>query len=63
MAEKQRILIVDDDNNIAELVSMYLVKVCFDTHIANDGEAALATIESYQPNLVVLDIMLPGISG
>ena len=63
MAEKQRILIVDDDNNIAELVSMYLVKECFDTHIANDGEAALATIESYQPNLVVLDIMLPGISG
>ena len=63
MAEKQRILIVDDDNNIAELVSMYLVKECFDTQIANDGEAALATIESYQPNLVVLDIMLPGISG
>ena len=62
MAEKQRILIVDDDNNIAELVSMYLVKECFDTHIANDGEAALATI-NYQPNLVVLDIMLPGISG
>lgn len=63
MAEKQKILIVDDDNNIAELVSMYLIKECFDTHIANDGEAALAAVESYQPNLVVLDIMLPGISG
>ncbi len=63
MAEKQKILIVDDDNNIAELVSMYLIKECFGTYIANDGEAALAAIQSYQPNLVVLDIMLPGISG
>ena len=63
MAEKQKILIVDDDNNIAELVSMYLVKECFDTYTANDGESALAAITSYQPNLIVLDIMLPGITG
>ena len=38
MADKQKILIVDDDNNIAELVSLYLIKECFDTQIANDGE-------------------------
>ena len=63
MAEKQKILIVDDDNNIAELVSLYLIKECFDTFIANDGEAALAAIQSYQPDLLVLDIMLPGMSG
>ena len=38
MAEKQRILIVDDDNNIAELISLYLTKECFETMIVNDGE-------------------------
>ena len=63
MADKQKILIVDDDNNIAELVSLYLIKECFDTQIANDGEEALAAIQNYQPDLVVLDIMLPGMSG
>ena len=38
MAEKQRILIVDDDYNIAELISLYLTKECFETKIVNDGE-------------------------
>ena len=37
MAEKQRILIVDDDNNIAELISLYLTKECFETQIVGDG--------------------------
>lgn len=63
MAEKQRILIVDDDENIAELVSLYLLKECFDTHIVHDGEAALEAVKNYQPNLVLLDVMLPGIDG
>ena len=63
MVEKQRILIVDDDENIAELVSLYLVKECFDTELAHDGEAALAMVKSYQPDLVLLDVMLPGIDG
>ena len=36
MAAKQKILIVDDDNNIAELISLYLTKECFDTKIVND---------------------------
>ena len=36
MATKQKILIVDDDNNIAELISLYLIKECFDTRIVND---------------------------
>ena len=40
MAAKQKILIVDDDNNIAELISLYLTKECFDTKIVNDGEEA-----------------------
>ena len=41
MAAKQKILIVDDDNNIAELISLYLTKECFETMIAGDGETAL----------------------
>lgn len=63
MAVKQKILIVDDDNNIAELVSLYLIKECFDTKIVNDGESALESFDTYSPNLVLLDLMLPGIDG
>ena len=63
MAAKQKILIVDDDNNIAELISLYLTKECFDTKIVNDGEEALKAFEQYSPNLILLDLMLPGIDG
>ena len=63
MAEKQRILIVDDDENIAELVSLYLTKECFDTNTVHDGEAALRVFPEYRPDLVLLDLMLPGIDG
>lgn len=63
MAVKQKILIVDDDNNIAELISLYLTKECFDTKIVNDGEEALTAFEQYKPNLILLDLMLPGIDG
>ncbi len=63
MVSKQKILIVDDDNNIAELISLYLTKECFETRIVNDGESALETVESFEPNLILLDLMLPGIDG
>ena len=63
MATKQKILIVDDDENIAELISLYLVKECFETMIVGDGESALAAVESFEPNLILLDLMLPGIDG
>ncbi|MBO4910552.1 MAG: response regulator transcription factor [Lachnospiraceae bacterium] len=63
MADKQKILIVDDDNNIAELISLYLVKECYDTLIVNDGESALDKIPEFKPDLMLLDIMLPGIDG
>ena len=63
MVTKQKILIVDDDNNIAELISLYLTKECFDTHIVNDGEAALNAFSSFAPNLILLDLMLPGMDG
>ena len=60
---KQKILIVDDDENIAELISLYLTKECFDTMMVHDGEKALIAYETYQPNLILLDLMLPGIDG
>ena len=63
MVSKQRILIVDDDNNIAELISLYMTKECFETKIVNDGESALDAVESFEPNLILLDLMLPGIDG
>lgn len=63
MAEKQKILIVDDDENIAELISLYLVKECFDTRIVYDGEMAILQYKDYKPNLILLDLMLPGIDG
>jgi DNA-binding response OmpR family regulator len=63
MAIKQKILIVDDDNNIAELISLYLTKECFETLIVNDGESVMPAMESFSPNLILLDIMLPGKDG
>lgn len=63
MVSKQKILIVDDDNNIAELIALYLTKECFETKIVNDGEEALKEFASFHPDLIILDLMLPGIDG
>lgn len=63
MATKQKILIVDDDTNIAELISLYLTKECYETKMVNDGESALRELRIFQPNLILLDLMLPGMDG
>ncbi|MBE5950715.1 MAG: response regulator transcription factor [Lachnospiraceae bacterium] len=63
MAAKQKILIVDDDTNIAELISLYLTKECFETMMVEDGEEAIRAFEEFRPNLILLDLMLPGIDG
>lgn len=63
MAEKHKIMIVDDDNNIAELISLYLTKECYETMIVGDGEEALRQFNEFAPNLILLDLMLPGIDG
>lgn len=63
MAEKQRILIVDDDENIAELISLYLMKECFETKCVLDGEQALKAFHDFHPHLILLDLMLPGMDG
>ena len=49
MATKQKILIVDDDENIAELISLYLTKECFETKIVYDGESALDALLHSSP--------------
>ncbi|MCC8140038.1 MAG: response regulator transcription factor [Lachnospiraceae bacterium] len=63
MASRQKILVVDDDANIAELISLYLTKEFYEVQIAEDGESALKLFESFRPNLILLDLMLPGIDG
>ena len=63
MVTKQKILIVDDDTNIAELISLYLTKECYETKMVHDGESALRELQLFQPNLILLDLMLPGMDG
>ena len=63
MVNKQKVLIVDDDNNIAELISLYFTKECFETMIVNDGESVIPAMTTFQPNLILLDLMLPGMDG
>ena len=59
----EKILIADDDKNICELLRLYLAKEGYETVIANDGEAAVAAFEKEKPNMVLLDVMLPKMSG
>ena len=60
---QHKILIVDDDENICELLNLYLKKDGFDTVIANDGRQAVECAEKYSPDLIMLDIMLPELDG
>lgn len=62
-ADKATVLIVEDDNEIRELLRLYLLKNGFRTVEATDGLSALREFEDKQPNLVLLDIQLPGLSG
>ena len=61
MAKKVRI--VEDDNNIAELLHLYLEKEGFETQVARDGGKGVELFRSFQPDLVLLDIMLPVMDG
>ncbi len=60
---KNKILIVDDDVNICELLRLYLEKEGYDTLIANDGNDAVRLVMSENPDLILLDIMLPSLDG
>ncbi len=58
-----RVLVVDDEPTIAEIVSRYLERAHYETRVAADGHAALARASTWHPDLVVLDLMLPGLDG
>ena len=60
---KEKILIVDDEQNICELLRLYLNKEGYETVLAYDGEAALAAFEQQHPALVLLDVMMPTAKG
>ena len=59
----EKILIVDDDLNICELLRLYLTKEGYNVVIANDGVQAVSMFQDESPNLVLLDIMLPKLDG
>jgi two-component system, OmpR family, response regulator ResD len=63
MATRGSILVVDDEPTIADVVSRYLERAGYDARIAPDGPAALARAGEERPDLVVLDLMLPGMDG
>lgn len=63
METKIKILIVDDDENISELISLYLEKENYSTKIVDNGNDVLEAVKSFNPNLVLLDLMLPGKDG
>lgn len=60
---KHKILVVDDEKSIRDLVTAYLDREDYDYKTASDGECGLELARSYQPDLIVLDIMLPGLDG
>lgn len=59
----KRVLIIEDDGNIAELLHLYLEKEGFETQVARDGGKGVEYFRSFQPDLVLLDIMLPVMNG
>lgn len=63
MNARQRILIIEDDTDLSELVAMYLDKECFETRIENDGAEAVKAFREFMPDLILLDLMLPGVNG
>lgn len=58
-----KVLIVDDDVNICEVINMYLQSSGYETQIVHDGKEAEEKFESYKPDLVLLDIMIPSVDG
>jgi DNA-binding response OmpR family regulator len=62
-AAKGSVLLVEDEPTIADVVARYLRRAGYETHVVGDGAAALTAVAKHRPDLVVLDVMLPGISG
>jgi two-component system alkaline phosphatase synthesis response regulator PhoP len=60
---RRRILVVDDDRNIVQLVRMYLEKDGYQVAVGYEGEEALSLVRTFKPDLIVLDLMLPNVDG
>jgi len=58
-----KVLVVDDDNNICEVIKMYLENAGYEVRVSNDGKEAQEAFLEYKPELVLLDIMLPHVDG
>ena len=58
-----RVLVVDDDKNICELLRLYLEKDNYGVILAHDGEEAIVKFNALKPDIILLDVMLPGIDG
>jgi len=63
MEEKPRILVVDDERYITALLEKTLADAGYVVTVANDGNSALASLEAKEPDLVLLDIRMPGLDG
>lgn len=63
MSRKKRILVVDDERDLVELISMNLVRQGFDVLSAHDGKIGLEMARKHLPDMVLLDLMMPGLSG
>ena len=63
MSQSKKILVVDDEQNIRELAKMYLAKEGYEVITSEDGLEAMAEFQQQKPDLIVLDLMLPGIDG
>ena len=63
MSEKQRILIVDDERQIARVLSRGLITKGYDVHVAADGETALQTFSDWRPHLIITDLSMPNMDG
>jgi DNA-binding response OmpR family regulator len=63
VAEKRKILVIDDEQSVRDVATAYLQREGYSVHVAADGRAGLAAAERLQPALIVLDLMLPDVSG
>ncbi len=63
MSANQRVLVVDDDRNICEIIRLYLEKEGFEVIIANDGQEAIDAFREKTPSVVLLDVMMPKMDG
>lgn len=63
MEKKLRVLAVEDEDIILDFMQKYLTRRGFDVHVATDAESALESLSTFQPDVMLLDVSLPGMDG